>query len=163
MCPAPGAGRGIRSGNRTGQQAQCLQQGRSGRPLRERKETMRLSISLGALVAVTTLLVAVLTTAQPKSPAEIVEERRRLEEHPGECKDRKLGGGCRKRGDHLEERRQNSFPLPGGLTDRQVKGKAGNLAEVARVRGHRQEDGNRGGPSAEHSSRRQRGGFPGHR
>src|SRR5262249_6484773 len=52
---------------------------------RERKETMRPSISLGALVAVTTLLVAVLTTAQPKSPAEIVEERQKVMKQNGDA------------------------------------------------------------------------------
>src|SRR5437667_12634690 len=73
------------SENRTGQQAQCLQQGRSRAAPRERKETMRPSISLGALVAVTTLLVAVLTTAQPKAPAEVVEERQQLMKQNGDA------------------------------------------------------------------------------
>src|SRR5258705_3874765 len=85
VCPSPGSAAGIRSRNRTAQQAQCLQQGRSGRPPRERKETMRPSISLGALVAVTTLLVAVLTTAQPKSPAEVVEERQQVMKQNGDA------------------------------------------------------------------------------
>ena len=44
---------------------------------------MRPSISLGALVAVTTLLVAVLTTAQPKSPAEVVEQRQQVMKQNG--------------------------------------------------------------------------------
>ena len=46
---------------------------------------MRPSISLGALVAVTTLLVAVLTTAQPKSPAEVVEERQQVMKQNGDA------------------------------------------------------------------------------
>ncbi len=46
---------------------------------------MRPSISLGALVAVTTLLVAVLTTAQPKSPTEVVEERQQLMKQNGDA------------------------------------------------------------------------------
>jgi cytochrome c556 len=45
---------------------------------------MRPSISLGALVAVTTLLVAGCTTAQPKSPAEVVEERQKLMKQNGD-------------------------------------------------------------------------------
>ena len=46
---------------------------------------MRPSISLGALVAVTTLLVAVLTTAQPKSPVEVVAERQQLMKQNGDA------------------------------------------------------------------------------
>ena len=46
---------------------------------------MRPSISLGALVAVTTLLVAVLTTAQPKSPAEVVEQRQQVMKQNGDA------------------------------------------------------------------------------
>ena len=46
---------------------------------------MRPSISLGALIAVTTLLVAVLTTAQPKSPAEVVEERQKVMKQNGDA------------------------------------------------------------------------------
>ena len=46
---------------------------------------MRPSISLGALVAVTTLLVAVLTTAQPKSPVEVVAERQQLMKENGDA------------------------------------------------------------------------------
>jgi cytochrome c556 len=46
---------------------------------------MRPSISLGALVAVTTLLAAVLTTAQPKSPTEVVEERQQLMKQNGDA------------------------------------------------------------------------------
>jgi cytochrome c556 len=45
---------------------------------------MRPSNSLGALVAVTTLLVAGCTTAQPKSPAEVVEERQKLMKQNGD-------------------------------------------------------------------------------
>src|SRR5262245_25276153 len=78
-------GRGIRSANEAGQQAQCLQQGRPRRPARERKETMRPSISVGALVAVTTPLVAGLATGQPKGPAEVVEERQQLMKRNGDA------------------------------------------------------------------------------
>jgi cytochrome c556 len=46
---------------------------------------MRPSISLGALVAVTTLLVAVLTTAQPKSPVEVVAERQQVMKQNGDA------------------------------------------------------------------------------
>lgn len=46
---------------------------------------MRPSMGLGALVAVTTLLVAVLTTAQTKSPAEVVEERQKLMKQNGDA------------------------------------------------------------------------------
>jgi cytochrome c556 len=46
---------------------------------------MRPSISLGALVTVTTLLVAVLTTAQPKAPAEVVEERQKMMKQNGDA------------------------------------------------------------------------------
>ena len=46
---------------------------------------MRPSISLGALVTVTTLLVAVLTSAQPKSPAEVVEDRQQVMKQNGDA------------------------------------------------------------------------------
>ena len=46
---------------------------------------MRPSISLGVLAALATLLVAVWTTAQPKPPAEVVEERQQLMKQNGDA------------------------------------------------------------------------------
>ena len=46
---------------------------------------MRPSIALGALVAVTMLLVAVPTIAQPKPPAEVVEERQKVMKQNGDA------------------------------------------------------------------------------